>query len=81
VVAANLRATMRPTDLDEARRPLTTIENDLAEHPFVELATFETNGRLPDVEVIPPDVTNTARGIRLNPDQALTEWYEEWAER
>jgi hypothetical protein len=45
-VAADLRAMMRPMDLDEARRLLTTIENDLVHHPFVELATFETNGRL-----------------------------------
>jgi hypothetical protein len=34
-----------------------------------------------NVEVMPPDETNTARGIRLNPAEALTEWFEEWAER
>lgn len=33
-------------DLDEARRRLTALEAGLAEHPFVELAAFETNGRV-----------------------------------
>lgn len=33
-------------DLDEARQRLTAIESDLVGHPFVELATFETNGRV-----------------------------------
>lgn len=33
-------------DLDEARRRLTDIEDDLVAHPAVELAAFETNGRV-----------------------------------
>lgn len=33
-----------------------------------------------NVEVMPPDATNTARAIRLNPKDALIEWLEECAE-
>jgi hypothetical protein len=33
-----------------------------------------------NAEVMPPDYTNTARALRLNPKEALTEWLEEIAE-
>jgi hypothetical protein len=34
-----------------------------------------------NVEVMPPDTTNTERALRLNPPRALTTWLEEAAER
>jgi hypothetical protein len=34
-----------------------------------------------NVEVVPPDSSNTARAIRLNPPEALTEWLAEAGER
>lgn len=33
-----------------------------------------------NAEIMPPDYTNTERGIRLNPKEALTEWLDEIAE-
>ena len=33
-----------------------------------------------NVEVVPPDHTNTERAIRLNPPEAITQWLADAAE-